>query len=330
MGCFNETCLITGAHITAGDDVAVVLLQPDKNKSRFGCYSSFHASPAPLLIYGKYNDYGSVEDISEGLTLNILVDSIKDKLVEMDLGENEFHDVEVKKKDFDVEKLLEAAWEGRLRIANIFKEAAPSLQYAFIHGHVFHKIMNEYNIRNMTNIDNEYKYYTYSFKAILNDVPEFVDALMAYLKKDDPLKMFMLDRRRLNLVPHMNLAQTWFSFETIPGNYNSVSVFTPMDFLTEHGQNLSREDLVEFVTEALKVAWLNSFMNHANKPWIKPSSAGQECNWRPHELLNAAVAEIIQDYNADYEEEFDEEEDNKEEDINFDVDTTHLRGIKYL
>src|ERR1700756_4559531 len=106
MGCYNETCAISNVHIAYNDEVAVVLLQGHNEKYESYCYTDAYNSVAPLMFYGKYNDYGSVEDVAQSNTLDILVNQIKEELVEIEGSSNSYRDIPISRKDFDLEILL--------------------------------------------------------------------------------------------------------------------------------------------------------------------------------------------------------------------------------
>lgn len=60
MGCWNESCMVTGLPILSGDECAVVLLM-ESPFSNSGCYASNAYTPF-FLIQGRYDDYGGLED----------------------------------------------------------------------------------------------------------------------------------------------------------------------------------------------------------------------------------------------------------------------------
>lgn len=81
MGSWNGTCGLTGLPITAGDEVIAFLIgvvphtfggrtrsERDyaANDSSGFCYPTDYAFPISLPFFGKYDDYGSVEDIGKG------------------------------------------------------------------------------------------------------------------------------------------------------------------------------------------------------------------------------------------------------------------------
>jgi len=68
MGCFNGTCALTQLPIVCGDNVVVYVLKANPytadDLGGMICYSDDLYKPFGLPLYGKYNDYGSVEKIS--------------------------------------------------------------------------------------------------------------------------------------------------------------------------------------------------------------------------------------------------------------------------
>lgn len=65
MGCFNVTCGITSANTTHGDAAGLIFLEPRPSIDKdlyIGPTSRFIPIAPP--IYGEYNDYGSLENIT--------------------------------------------------------------------------------------------------------------------------------------------------------------------------------------------------------------------------------------------------------------------------
>lgn len=114
MGSWNGTCAISNLHIKAGQRVMVVMLLRNAQTKSF-CYSNALYDVCPVPFYGKYDDYGGVDNC-EGFGLNIVVESLRSQLYEFGVGANEYHDCEVRKKDFDISKLFEADHEERLGV----------------------------------------------------------------------------------------------------------------------------------------------------------------------------------------------------------------------
>ena len=54
--------------------------------------------------------------------LDFIIDTIREKLVEHELGDNKYHDIEVKKENFNFDLLREANHEGRLQVLDLYGE----------------------------------------------------------------------------------------------------------------------------------------------------------------------------------------------------------------
>ena len=117
MGSWNGTCAVSNLHIRYGQDVVVLMLAKNNNTDSY-CYNNSHYDLCYVPFYGKYNDYGAVEDC-HGFGMNIVVDSLRRKLYRFGQGPNSFHDIEVNKDNFDIDKLFEADLENRLGIHDV-------------------------------------------------------------------------------------------------------------------------------------------------------------------------------------------------------------------
>ena len=59
MGCWNETCMLSHMQILNGDDIKVIILVKNADKSN-PCYYNENYSPLILPFDAKYNDYGGI------------------------------------------------------------------------------------------------------------------------------------------------------------------------------------------------------------------------------------------------------------------------------
>lgn len=115
MGCWNGTCGLTNLPIMYGDEMYVFPIV-ESNGDSF-CYSTALYRPSVLPFRAEYNDYGAGEKCT-GAGLEILIDGIKEKLVEMEVGENQYHDIAVKRNGFDVDTFFDVCHESRLKFLN--------------------------------------------------------------------------------------------------------------------------------------------------------------------------------------------------------------------
>jgi len=116
MGSWNHTCAISNLHIHAGQDVVVFLLLKNNNNGDGSfCYGNALYDVMPIPFYGKYDDYGGVEEC-HGFGLPIILEELKGRLYKFGQGPNDYHDCEVTPENLTVEKLFEADHENRLGI----------------------------------------------------------------------------------------------------------------------------------------------------------------------------------------------------------------------
>jgi len=71
MGCWNHTCFLSNLSISAGTDIALMtLIQTEPGMG--SCRPTEHYYPAPVMIYGEYDDYGGMENCYGGETEYLL------------------------------------------------------------------------------------------------------------------------------------------------------------------------------------------------------------------------------------------------------------------
>jgi hypothetical protein len=66
MGSFNKIGFISSLPIMYGDETTLVFMLPNKyndNKHSGVCYSTDWYEPAFLPLFGRYDDYGRIEDV---------------------------------------------------------------------------------------------------------------------------------------------------------------------------------------------------------------------------------------------------------------------------
>jgi len=115
MGSFNATCIVSGLPIQAGDAVRYLALTESKHNpsNKWSCYVSGRWQLRTVPLRAEYNDYGSVENIQPGLVERVFFKSFDLDVVEKGVGDNQCHDVHVRKGMSQAEWLT-ALWEGRV------------------------------------------------------------------------------------------------------------------------------------------------------------------------------------------------------------------------
>lgn len=85
MGCWNETCGITQMPIEGGDKVRMFLIVETEHWHDGGVlhYSTDLWKPFGLPLKGTYDEYGGIENIEEDALSDLLLESLKDIIVEV-------------------------------------------------------------------------------------------------------------------------------------------------------------------------------------------------------------------------------------------------------
>lgn len=115
MGCFNATCIVSGLAIEAGDPVRFLALSESRyhKGNEHICYVTGRWQPRTAPLRAEYNDYGSIENIWESLSKRVFFKSFDLDAIEKGVGDNQCHDVHVR-KGMSQDEWLEALWEGRV------------------------------------------------------------------------------------------------------------------------------------------------------------------------------------------------------------------------
>lgn len=117
------TCSVSGLAIGPGDSVKYFLLTENPYEDE-NIVCSLHDLwfPRTWPLRAEYNDYGSIENYDEKSPASYaLVEGLNKDLVELGTGDNSVHDVPTR-KGMSFDDILEAIWEGRLKVESEVKE----------------------------------------------------------------------------------------------------------------------------------------------------------------------------------------------------------------
>lgn len=91
MGCWNETCYVSKLPIYSGEEVVLILLRKNDVSHEELPHTSYVYEkyvPFGLPIYGKYDDYGNIEEITNA-------DDVIEYLKDMEITDNKGDDVDM-------------------------------------------------------------------------------------------------------------------------------------------------------------------------------------------------------------------------------------------
>lgn len=352
MGCWNQTCGLTQLHIRAGQKVMVVPLTQSLRDSL--CYTTPFYTPFPVPFYAEYNDYGAGEN-ETGVGMRLAMEHIKDQLVEVEQGENQYHDIPVKKEGFSIELFWEACHENRLHVKSVFQrdKSPQEVGFVMIHMGIFEYLAEHYEF---SDYDYDSKtgrsqYYKYKLQDILNDIPEFVDAIM---KPDHKIASISEALAKMGKTPEqieedladilwmfkgVNRVATLMRSRTGTGSYedqltNKEGFNRAADWMQHYPSHMSysafgahqldewcrqlvkaedRDGLIEMFSEYIRLMFIDAIMLHTRKFWSPQAGAGsQSDDHHAYLTLNAAIEQIISEEKAEWGEDEDEEEDEEE------------------
>jgi hypothetical protein len=304
MGCWHKTCGLSNLHITHGTEAYVFVLEPANADEH--CYATHLYKPLLLPFVTEYNDYGGGEN-SSGVTFPIVMNAIKECLHEMDVGENEYHDIAVKKDKFDEALFFEAVHEGRLFKANRYTPESPTkIQYVMFRKDIVDDILANYTIEKYVGDGkgtggwgNNYVYY--KFADIVADILPLLQEIMDMViqakatEQDIAFKLlggfeYMFDYN------HPNLAANWMRMDSY--RYSRIvdlrhvffDLFGKDDVPTEE-QVLELEAVL---TEHIRGIFIDAFMEHTRKSWIPAGHEGSQTqDAEPYRVLMAATTRAL-------------------------------------
>jgi hypothetical protein len=302
MGCWNKTCGLSNLHITAGTPVYVFVLE--KNKSYDHCYSTSLFSPLLLPFESVYDDYGGGED-SSGPALPIIMGALKRQLVEMEVGENQYHDIAVKRDDFTPEKFFEAVHEDRMFI-QYGSEQRP-IYFTMFRKDIMDHILENRRIEDYVG-DNKgtiakwgdsKDYIQYKFEDIAASVRPLLAKMIEDTEGQEPyLKAFIMDRvhKYRNDFP----AAKWLNGDSY--RYSRiVDIKQYISKAVEIGTLDAVNKVEPIVIEHLKAVFLDGFMHAARKTWIPGGHEGsQSSSAGALKLLNAGIQKAIDAERAEW------------------------------
>lgn len=175
MGSWNKTCGLTNLHTCAGTPVYVFPLEKSNMHDR--CYATAFWKPVLLPFEAEYNDYGSGEECEE-FVLNYILNELRRQIVEMDVGENQYHDIAVKRDKLDEELFFRAVREGRLKVKDIFGSEA-EVDFVMMRKDAVDAVLAEWklDIYQGRGENGEGEYDVFGYADVVKEVPGFIQEL---------------------------------------------------------------------------------------------------------------------------------------------------------
>lgn len=278
MGSWSKTCGLSNLHITAGTPTYVFVLE--KNKHYDHCYSTSLFSPLLLPFEADYDDYGGGENC-RGAALPYIMEGLKHNLIEMELGENQYHDIAVKKDDFDDKLFFEAVHEDRMQIKNYGGEPT-RVYFTMMRKDIVDDILENRVLElyvgggkgTFAKWGNEKDYIRYKFSDVIASIRPLLERMVADSENlSEVMRGFMMERihkYREEYLAAMYLNGDGFRYSRI------VDIRDLVSKAIEIGTAESIIKIEALIAEYIKGVFIDSFMLDARKTWIPGGHEGSQ------------------------------------------------------
>ncbi len=319
MGCWNKTCGLTRLPIFDGEDTFVFVIQRNEpGESR--CYSTALYAPLLLPFKAKYNDYGGGKECS-GYS-NLIMGGVAKHLVEMEVGENEHHDIEVKREGFDEEKFFETVHEDRLFMLD-YERKPNQLEFVMMRAKSVRYVLDNWEMEkyvgegkgNRPDDTSKYSpnsYLYYKFQDVIDTVPALIDMLSDKMRKaKDDMDRFIIATSGFEFLSDDELTLSGRAMRLAAGsNYRFCSVVRPTSEILNLVKDGKRDEAIQMTCDFLVGYYINDYMDETRLIWTPGCHEGSQSDaGKEHTLLANAIIQGVQDRKTMYGE--DESEDDE-------------------
>lgn len=275
MGCWHGTCGITQLHILHPQRMLVFPII-----GRKGIWS-----PIPLPFWADYDDYGRGENC-EGH--EPAISWLSKNLVELEVGENKYHDIAVKREWFDDVVFFNACHKSRLQVGD------NQVSTMYIHGDVATALLTEYE--NEIYVGGAEEYLKVTFPILKDQLESIADKIL--VNREDNIKYpiwQIIPELEMVLPENPNRSELWviaMSFLRLDsevlgyGSYHQESAIRV---------EKTKEGLLELLEKHLITGWINHFMYCTRKEWSPGAGRGsQQQDVEPYEFLIKVTTNAIE------------------------------------
>lgn len=313
MGSWNKTCGLSNLHIYSGTPVYVFVLE--RNNSYEHCYSTGLFTPLLVPFESVYDDYGGGED-SSGVALDLIIDGLKKNLIEMDVGENEFHDIAVKREGFTPEKFFEACSEDRMQIPGRYSKEPIPIYFTMMRKDVVDTIfatreIEDYVGEGKGTCGHGNNYIRYKFADIVTSVRPMVERLAEDIAKSENEFVRYAIFDSLYRYRDDFLAAKWMG---VDGHRFSriVDVKHTVAGMLNNPTPEALDKVEALLIEYLKGTYIDSFMSSARKLWVPGGHEGsQSTSGGALKLLGKVIGDIVDIERAEWLSENEDEDESE-------------------
>lgn len=284
MGCWNKTCGLSNLHITWQTPVYVFVLER-MSSYHDQCYSTFLYRPLLLPFYSEYNDYGAGEN-SSGPFLDLMMDSLKNKLIEVEQGKNQYHDIAVKRDAWDEKLFWDAIHENRLKIKSYSNKGETPVDVVMFRKDIVDQIFMTWKVE--TYSKSGYKHHTVD--DLLKEIPLAIERAKAELARwGSDIGPLMVKFEVLFKWDEDLIINRWLANDH---RYSRIVEIEQLFFeLVTKGDEIQAALLLG---EHLKAKWLDAFMSRVRKLWSPGGFEGsQSQDPNGYRVLTQAINNVL-------------------------------------
>lgn len=304
MGSWNNTCGLTNLPIIAGESVYVFpIRERDLSKYRSHCYSTALYQPVLIPFVAEYNDYGAGENCS-GIALDLTIEELRRTLIELEIGENKYHDIAVKRNDFDDVKFFEAVNEKRLFVHG-WGESNRPVFFTMIRKDVADRMWNEWTFDQWRGSEgvvpegfesDQYYIKNVTYAKIAAMIPQYLAAISKVIKDLDN-NQITIDRyitrsllQRGKLAANYLLDNIFHYFE----NFEFWDLLNGRECIVNYIIQGELERAEEFIRTYMMGVMINHIMESTRRIWLPVMHMGSqnEC-YSDYRFLNTVTNDVM-------------------------------------
>lgn len=278
MGSWNKTCGLSNLHIYCGEPVYVFVLEQAERYDPCNATSLFR----PLLIpfECKYDDYGGGEDCN-GVALNLIIEGLRNHLVEVDVGSNKVRDIAITKETFDETEFFKAVHYERLHVNAPYSTGKVPINFTMFRKDIVDRVLEQYEISRYVGTNKgtqgpNNSYITYRFKDVVAHVRPLIDRWIQVRDSDRPetfaqfitLKSITPDNTQESLVAKW-LTGDRFRYSQLVDLWKVINQLS-------NASSVDIQYIESLLIEYIRGAFLDNFMNAARKTWIPGGHEGSQ------------------------------------------------------
>lgn len=292
MGCWNKTCGFSNLYITAGMPVYMFVIYSQEDDSE-RCYTNAFWNPELNPIECEYNDYGDGENF-QGDQFDKLLLQLKERIIEMPVGENSSHDRAVSKEGFGQAQFFQAVRDSRLFIGGNYKKDS-KVDFVMFRKDVIDHMLENYQFT----LYRSGKYESYTFADVMADVPDMLDRLHAEICQipnhimEAKWRITWSNHRSIFPWDGANKAAPFFDRPI--HSYGAVT--NAMEEVVEHLVNWRRAEADAVARSYIKASCINALMSRTRKQWMPAGHEGSQDQGHKgyRALINAMSAALDAD-----------------------------------